>query len=174
MRPVRAFTLLETIATIAIMAMIMATSAGLISAAADAYADSAQRSRLNTGLTTALDRVARELKYIPQGTTNGTSAITSLTATSIAWNPSSSITLSSGRLMITTPETTNAVLFDGVTAFSLTAYNESNVAMGASLSGVACEPIRRIGVSISATAEGVTQTLRTKVFIRSCVSGSGH
>ncbi len=169
-----AFTLVETIATMVILAVVMTASAQLISVAADGYADTAERSRLQADLSVAMDRIVRELQQMPQGSTGGTPSITSLTATSVAWDSTSSIVLLNGTLRLTTPETTWTPLIENVSAFSLTAYDQSNAQLGASLSGSSCQPIRRIAITLSVTHAGVTETLRTKVFLRCCAAGSGN
>jgi len=64
------------------------------------------------------------------------------------------------------------VLIGDVTAFTVQTYNESNTALSATLSGAACDPIRRIMVTITTQRAGVTQTLRTKLFVRSTMEGA--
>jgi hypothetical protein len=68
---------------------------------------------------------------------------------------------------------TSAVLQTDVTAFAVQTYDESNATLAASLSGSGCDPIRRVQLTLTAQRHGVTQSLRTKLFIRETMVGAG-
>jgi hypothetical protein len=63
------------------------------------------------------------------------------------------------------------VLLTDVTACTIATFDEDNAPLGASLAGVACDDIRRVSVSVTVTRGGVSETLRTKVFIRATMEG---
>ena len=62
---------------------------------------------------------------------------------------------------------------DDVSAFSVQTYDEDNAALGATLTGAACDPIRRIELDLTLQRSGVTTSLRTKLFVRSTMRGGG-
>ena len=103
--------------------------------------------------------------------------IDTVTATSIAWtdtdSDSYSLSLSGADLMLAVDGGAAAVLLADATAFSVATYDEDNAALAASLAGVACDPIRRVALDVTLQRHGVSESLRTKVFIRSTMSGGG-
>ena len=66
-----------------------------------------------------------------------------------------------------------AVLLSDVSSLAVQTYDESNAALAASLSGAACDDIRRVAVAITIERSGVTETLRTKLFLRCTMAGAG-
>ncbi len=68
---------------------------------------------------------------------------------------------------------TTGVLVDDVTAFAVRSFDESNAPLGANLSGAACDPIRRVELELTLQRHAVSQTTRTRTFIRSTMSGGG-
>ena len=168
------FTLVEVIATIAIISVIGSIASRTIITALNGYTTSATRAQLHSELSIAMDRIDRELKRIPQKASYGSIApnITSVTGTSIAWNGNYSLSLSGPQLQMVDNGAATTVLLDNVTSFSIQAYNESNTALSATLSGTACDPIRRVVVQITIQRSGITETLRTKVFLRGTMRGA--
>ena len=65
------------------------------------------------------------------------------------------------------------VLLTGVTVIEIKAWDESNTALVLPLNGAACDPVRRLSVTIEAARGGVTDRLTTKVFLRSMMEGMG-
>jgi hypothetical protein len=51
-------------------------------------------------------------------------------------------------------------------------YDEDDAALSAPLSGAACDDIRRVALNVTVQRNGVTESLRTTVFIRSMMSGA--
>lgn len=170
-RPVRrAFTLVELIATMAILAALGSVISVIVSTSVNGYTRASTNAQLHSELSIALDRIDQMLRFIPPSAA-GDPDISSVTATSITWSTNWALTLSGTQLLLSEAGGPSSILLKDVSAFSVTAYDQSNTALAASLSGGACDSIRRIRVSITLTRSGVSETLRTKVFIRSMMSG---
>ena len=54
---------------------------------------------------------------------------------------------------------------------TFTAYDEDDNQLGAFLTGAQLHPIRRLEIDLTMTRDGITQSLRTKVFLREFVEG---
>ena len=171
----RGFTLIESIATIVVLAVLGSITSLLIVNAVDGYSEAATSAQLHGESSIALDRAVRELRRIEldSAATGVAPNISSVTPTSIAWEPNSSLSLSGARLMLVDNGATAAVLLDDVSALSITTYDQSNTALAASLTADQCDPIRRIVIDVTLQRHGVSDTLRSKVFIRSTMSGGG-
>ena len=130
--------------------------------------------QLHSELSVTMDRIVRELRKIPRDDAAAGTApdIASVTATSITWDTDYSLSLSSTNLMYTENGGTAAVLQNNVTAFTVQTYDESNSALAASLSGNNCDPIRRIQLTLTMQRHGVTESLRTKMFLRETMVGA--
>ncbi len=168
-----AFTLIEMIATIVILGTMGSIASGVIYQASRTYTEAALSAQLHAELSAGLDRIDRALREIPLKSPYASSApnITSLSASSITFNGSSVLTFASGQITLSESGGPAGVLLRNVAAFTIQAFDESNAAMAATLSGTACDALRRLSVSITLTREGVSQTLRTKVFLRSLLKG---
>lgn len=167
------FTLVEAIATMTIVATIMAVVSRVVLVSVDAYAAATTRAELSSGLSTALERMCAELRQIPL-VSGGSSApdIASVSATSITWSANSTLALSGSNLTLALAGGSACTLLTNVSAFNLQCYDESNVALASSLSGNACAAIRRVQITVSVQRGGITETLRTRVFLRSQIAGS--
>ena len=64
------------------------------------------------------------------------------------------------------------VLLSDVTALSVQTYDEDNTALAATLTGAQCDPIRRVYVEVTMQRSGVSQSLSSKVFLRSTMRGN--
>lgn len=171
----RGFTLIEAIATIIILAIIGSMASMIIINAVDGYVDAATEAQLHMEASTAMDRIVRELRKIPLDSLAAGVApdIDDVTATSITLASGTEISLSGNKLRLANAGPPAKDLLKDVTAFSVQAYDESNTALAASLSGAACDPIRRLELDLTLQRAGATATLRTKLFIRSTMSGGG-
>ena len=171
----RGFTMIESIAAIVVLAAIGSVASTILLSAADGYADAATTAQLHVESTIGLGRVVREIRKIPLdgGAVGIAPDIDSVTASSITWSTNSSLTLSGSDLMLTLSGGTPAVLLSDVSAFSVATYDESDAALAASLSGAACDPIRRVEITGTLLRYGFSETLRTRVFIRSTMAGAG-
>jgi prepilin-type N-terminal cleavage/methylation domain-containing protein len=170
-RPIRrAFTLVELIATMTILAALGSVVSIVIATSVDGYTRAATTAQLNSEISIALDRIDQLLRFIPQSGSGGPD-ISSLTATSITWSGDWSLTLSGTQLLLTEDGGTPSVLLQDVSSLSVTARDQSNAALAASLSGSACDSIHRVRISITLTRSGVSETLRSRIFIRSLAAG---
>jgi len=170
----RAFTLVEVIATIVVLAVVGSIASRTVLTATDGYMKAATQAQLHSELSIALDRIMRELREMPIKTSYASIApdIASVSSTAITWRTNYSLTLSGSQLMFVENGSASSILLENVTAFSITTYNESNAALSSSLSGAGCDPIRRIAVQITVQRSGITESLSAKVFIRSTMKGA--
>lgn len=171
----RGFTLVELVASMVIIATVGTLGATIIYTAMNGFFQASTRAQLQCELATALDRIAQELHDIPNDSSASSLApdIASVSASSISWNTGYALTLSGTNLMFSDNGASSALLLPNVSAFTIQTYDESNTALGASLSGTGCDAIRRIQITITMTQSNISETLRTKIFVRSMMSGSG-
>jgi prepilin-type N-terminal cleavage/methylation domain-containing protein len=175
-RPRAGFTLVEAIAAMAVLGLLGGLSGSLLARAVEAYRGVAVQSSLHADLAAALDRADRALREIPSPAGDGVPGISGVTASGIEWDDGAgdaSLSLVGGALMLATGGDAPTAILEGVAEFSVQCYDESNAAMAASLSGAACEPIRRVQVTITASRGDATDTIRTRVFLRCTMQGSG-
>jgi prepilin-type N-terminal cleavage/methylation domain-containing protein len=169
------FTLIEAIATMTILAALGSVASMLVMTSVDGFTRAATSAQLHSEMSVALDRIDRELRNITVDSSAPGIApdISAITASSITWHTDYSLSLSGGNIMFVENGGTARVLLSDVTTFSVQAYDESNAALAASLSGSACEPVRRLRITITLQRSGVTQTLRTRIFLRCTMANAG-
>jgi prepilin-type N-terminal cleavage/methylation domain-containing protein len=163
---VRGFTLVESIATMAVLGVVFAASSRLLYAAFDGYSAGAVRAGMAAELSSAIDRVTNELRDIQAGSGEGGADIASVTASSITWETNSSLSLTGTSLVLTEAGGTPRILLGEVSGFVVQTYDAGGSLLGASLSGAACQSIQRVMVTISVARSGVTETMRTMVCLR--------
>jgi len=171
----RGFTLIEAIATIVVLAIIGSIASLIILSAVDGYTDAATTAQLHMEASTAMDRIVRELRKVRlDGAAAGIAPdINDVTPTSITWGANSDLALTGKKLRLTTSGPPLREILDDVAAFTVQTYDESNAALAATLTGGACDPIRRIELDLTLQRGGVSTSLRTKLFVRSTMSGGG-
>lgn len=169
-----AFTLVEMIAAITIIAALGSFSSGIVYSAVRSYRDAATRAVLHSDASTAFDRAFRVLHSISRDTTASVVApmISSVSATAITWDSNDTLSLSGSQLMLTENGGTPRAILNDVSAFTVTAYDESNAALAATLSGAATQAVRRLQLDVTLTRHGISETLRMKVYIRCTMSGA--
>jgi prepilin-type N-terminal cleavage/methylation domain-containing protein len=172
----RAFTLIESMATVVVLAIMGSLTSFLILDAVDGYTDASTSAQLHGELSVALDRAVREIRMIElDGTASGLAPnITDVTPTSIFWTDSDLdsylLQLSTTDLILQIDNGLPAVLAANVSAFSVTTYDEDNSQLAATLTGDSCDPIRRVELEVTLQRGGVSESLRTRTFIRSTMS----
>ena len=173
-----AFTLVEMIATISILAVLGLLASGIMLNAWKVHTDAVSRVNLSEGLATALERMVSELRNIDitPASAPATPRISAMSAGSISFTVGGSsrvISLSGTDLLLSGSAASGAVLASGITSLMIQGYTKDNVAVSASPSAAEIASIRRIQITMTGTSGTVTETIRTKVFIRSMASGSG-
>jgi prepilin-type N-terminal cleavage/methylation domain-containing protein len=171
----RGFTLIEAVSTIVILGAIGTVASGLIFTATDGYAEASVRAQLHTELSVALDRIVREMRNVPlDDAASGIAPdIDELTADSITWSMNHTIERAGAEVRLTIAGGTARPLLTDVTAFSVEAYDADNALLIAPMIDDACDPIRRIAITATIQRRGVSETLRTKVFLRTMMAESG-
>jgi prepilin-type N-terminal cleavage/methylation domain-containing protein len=173
----RGFTLVEAVATMVILSVLAVVTSRLIFTASDVYLASATRSQISSDASAALERIVAEMRLVPVRASSNPAVpdLTGVTATSVSWNAGASgaksVALSGTDLTWTESGATSRLVRD-VSAFSIRAFDESGAALAASLSGSALNPVRTFEVSITVTRSGFSETLRTRVFLRSMQEGA--
>ena len=174
----RAFTLVEVIATIVVLAVISGTASRILFQAFTALNDASTRGDMHDQLASAMERITNELHTIAikSGSSPATPDITACTATSITFNntiTARTIALSGTNLLISGSAKANAAIATNVSAFTIQTYDGANAALPASPSAAQIDTIRRIQITLTASSNGLTETLRTKVYVRCMALGSG-
>ncbi|MHC4127985.1 MAG: type II secretion system protein [Planctomycetota bacterium] len=174
----RAFTLIESMATLAVLATLGSGASFLILDAVDGYTEAATSAQLHAEISIAMDRIIREVRKIEldSGASGVAPNIVGVGDTYVAWQDSDadnySFTLSGGALFLQIDGVGGSTLLTDVSAVTVKAFNEDNTEIALPLAGAACDPVRRISVDITLTRNGVSESQRSKVFIRSTMSGA--
>lgn len=172
----RAFTLVEAVSTIVILGVLSVVSTRLIGEGARQYAQGASRAELSDEMGTAMERIVTELRQMQAmgGSDPVCPDFNSIASGAISWNDDNGerdLTFSAGQLTSTDNGTTT-VLLSGVTSCVFRAYDENNVALAASLpTPDDCADVRRLEITLTVSREGVSETIRTRVFFRCCMAG---
>jgi hypothetical protein len=165
-------------AVVAILGVLGSTTALMLANAVEAYRVSATRAQAHSDLSTAIDRVVREISRIPPYPTvpgavpwigtAGTQQLTWYDAAGDAY----SLSLSGTALVLAADGGAASDLLTDVSAFTMSYFDEDDAALGTPMSGSpAVDEIRRVMVSLGITRSGLTESLAAKVYIRSCMSG---
>jgi prepilin-type N-terminal cleavage/methylation domain-containing protein len=171
----RGFTLIELIATMAVLSAV-ATVVGLILLnAVDGFLRASARAQLHADVSTALERITRELRSISidAGSIEPAADMDSITSSSIAWEGDNSIALNGDRLTLSIDGAPARPLLEGVTSFEFDALDEDADPLALPLTDDECEPVKQVVVTIAASRQGEVVTLRTRVFLRATLFASG-
>ncbi len=166
------FTLVEMAATMVIIGVLMTIASTVVWSATKGLGSGSISAQLNIDASVALQRLVREFRDIPKKSGLLAPDITSVTPTTIAWGTNGTLALSGTNLILSDAGGTSRILLGDVSGFVLQCYDESNAALASSLSGSSCDAVRRISVTITLLRGGVSEPARTKVFIRSLISGA--
>jgi prepilin-type N-terminal cleavage/methylation domain-containing protein len=168
-----AFTLVEVIASIVIVAVLAVTSASLLGNVTSGYTAAATRAELINDGSAALERLVTSIRDIPlrASVTPAEPSIATITTDSITWDGNQGFALSGTNLQLTVTGVTTTLL-GNVSNFQVRAFDQNSAAMAVSLSGNACDPVRRIELTFTLSRNGVSETLRTRVFLRCMMNGA--
>jgi type II secretory pathway pseudopilin PulG len=179
----RAFTLIEAITTLVVIALIGGAASRIIFQAFQALDHATTRADLSSQLASGMERLIGEIRtmQIESGSNPPVPDIISCSASSFSFRNTSAatrtISLSGSNLVISGSAASTQTIATGVTAFTVQTYDESNAALPASPSAAQIDTIRRIQFTITASSTNtggtITETLRTKVFVRCMGLGSG-
>ncbi len=173
------FTLMESIATIVIIAILGSIASFLVVDAVDGYVSASGSAQLHAEASLAMDRIMRELRKIeldPDHVPPPDVAphIIAVTANSITWDEvltgvhSLSWSATAGDpVMLQVDGAAAIILIDDVTGFTVSTFDSANAGSPALID------IRRIAVVLTVQRSGITESVQTKVFIRSTMSGGG-
>jgi prepilin-type N-terminal cleavage/methylation domain-containing protein len=181
----RAFTLIELIAVMVVVAAIGAVASLAIQRAGAAVSQVATRGTLYAEASAAMDRVTRLIQTTPTrtGASGVAPSIASFTASTISWDSQSRIEydavahtvvlrdVASGDAVADSP-----VLVANTTSFSLVPLDASNTNLFTTLGVTALsaaqgESVRRVEVQFTMTREGQSVTLRSRAFLRCTMAG---
>jgi prepilin-type N-terminal cleavage/methylation domain-containing protein len=171
----RGFTLVEAISTLTIVGVLGSVASTTIYRAVDAYSLGVVRTQLHTELSAGMDRIVRELQSIPATVEQGRvgALIEAMEPTDLTFGDGRRLYLKGDGLYLWDERSGEGLLMAGVTSLEFAGFDESNAALGSSLSGASARAVRRVSVTISASRAGVTETIRTRVFPRGLVAGAG-
>lgn len=172
----RGFTLVEAVCTMVVVGVLGVATSGLVLSASDQYLAAASRGAIGSGLSAAMERVAIELRQIPAaaGVSPTRADLRGVTPTSVSWNDASAVERSlalSGTQLVLSEGRNQYVLLKDVSAFSVAAFDESNVPLAGTIVIADIAPVRRLEVSITVSRGGCSETLRSRFFLRSVVEG---
>jgi hypothetical protein len=167
-------------ATVAVLATLGSIASFLILDAVDGYSEASASAQLHAELSIAMDRAMREIRKIEPDTGAAVVApnITDINAagSNIQWTDSDSdaysLYKSGSDLMLEVDGGGAAVLLSDVTAFTVQTYDEDDGVLANPLTGAACDDIRRVVLAVTVQRNAATESLRTKIFIRSMMSGA--
>jgi prepilin-type N-terminal cleavage/methylation domain-containing protein len=183
----RAFTLIELIAVMVVVAAIGVIGAMTMQRAAAANSQVATRGGLYTEASSAMDRIVRKLQSTPirPSTDPAQPSIASFTDTTITFDDQSTITYDAAAQTITLRDTVagdtatdTPVLIGYISSFAAAPYDESNnnlfTTLGVTtLDSTQSGSIRRVSIQFTITREGQSVTLRTRAFPRCCMAKTG-
>jgi prepilin-type N-terminal cleavage/methylation domain-containing protein len=178
----RAFTLIESMATVAVLATLGSIASFVLLDALGDYAKSVTSAQLHAEVSIALDRAMREIRMIDLdggAASQPAPNITDINAAgdTIQWTDDASAAYSLAKsgsdLMLEVAGGGADILLSDVTAFSVQAYDDDNAVLANPLTGAGCDDIRRVELTITAARDGVSESQRSRVFICSTMSGGG-
>lgn len=170
-----AFTLVEALASLVVIASIGGLAGTLLFRGVEGYRGAAQASHLHSELASAFDRVDRALREIPARTGTALADITNVSASSIQWNgPGGAclLSLSGGNLMLAMDGQAAQPILADTTSLSIRCFDENNSLLAANLTPPASDAVRRIEVSVAVQRGGLSDSLRTRVYLRCTMEGT--
>lgn len=169
----RGFTLVEALATMTVIGILGSISSTLIYTGVRGYRDAVAQAQLHEEMSIALEHMTRVLRTMPCDPTllNPIPSISAVGASTITWDSDSRLWLSGTNLQYQEDGGADQVLLTGVTSFGVQCYDEAGTALATNLNAAASQQVRRVQLSITASSYGITETLRTRVFLRCGMEG---
>jgi len=170
----RAFTLVEAIAALVIISVLGSIGSRLVYSAVTAVRDGSDRAELHAEACNTMETLVSTLRDAAR-TASGGANITSVTPTSIAYNTTQTIALSGTTLTFTDTAQGGSVqpMLRNVSSFAIQCYDQDGTALATSLSGSGIDPVRRVQITVTVSKNGLSETLRTRVFLRNTMQGAG-
>ncbi len=167
-------TLIEAIASIAVLAILGSLASTLIFTAADGYLSASTASRLHGEAGLALERAVHELRSVerreyPSGSGP---ALENLTTDAITWHETEQLRRQGEQLILRRDEIDH-VLAEHLTHFQVRAFDDENQPMSADLTGDEVAGVHRIELTLTLEKHGARVTVRTRVFPRGLLIASG-
>lgn len=169
------FTLVEAIATMAILAAMGSVASSMIFAATRSYTDAVRAAQLQDELSIAMEQITRELRALPEepGSDPAVPSLSSVTGSSLLWNTDYSLWLdNAGQILLVEDGGAPIILLRDVTILAVAAFDEAGTPLATPLVDSGCHGVRRIQIQITVSRAGVTQSLRSKVYLRGVMQGS--
>lgn len=164
----RAFTLVEALATIVILAVLGSLTSFIMMSAVDSYVDGGVRARMHDEMSLAMEQIVRDLREIERHPEEHRSGpfITELNSASIRWHEGERLYLNDGALVRRRAGGSPRTLMADVERFAIRAYDERNDPLEETLAGEDCDDIHRIELVLTCHRRDVEETLRARVFLR--------
>lgn len=172
-RQSRGFTLVEMLGAMTIVGVAGLAATTVATRAVADVRDASTAWSLHQDTAAALDRIVQEVRAVAKDATTGGPAVSLLSATQITLASGVGIQFidatgsTPGRIDLTSGGTTSTLL-SNVTSMSVSVLSGTGTALPLPLStALAAATARRITITLSATRNGVTETLRTSIYLRS-------
>jgi prepilin-type N-terminal cleavage/methylation domain-containing protein len=160
----RAFTLIELLATLIIVSTVAAVASPIVLTATDAYAKSAKQRRSAERAAAALDRLSRILREAPaKATPAGATDFKAADSSSFGLVGGTGVALTGSTVTLETSGVPATPLCPDVTAFEITYLDSSGVAVNVALG---TDAVRRVVIRLAA---GGTE-LSTSVWLRASLN----
>ena len=153
----RGFTLVELLGTIVILATLGSVASTVLLSATDRYLDSATMVQLNTEVSVALGRIAREIRRVDRDSAAAGIApdIDLVETSSIYWEGNNSLSVSAGAMELVINGSPARLLLTDVSSLQIAVFDESDLPVPLPASLDACDPIRRVEITIEVTCGSV-------------------
>lgn len=168
------FTLVELICVTVILGVLGAVTAGVISRAAAAMADSSVSARLCDEAGSAMELMTRQIRSIPgkAGSTPAAADITAITGSSIQFAPSSWITLTGTQVLVSENGGTAMPIAGNVTQLIFEPLDSSGALIATPVAAADLARVQRLRITLTLQRGARTETLRTTVFLRCLLAGA--
>lgn len=166
--------MIELVCTMVIIGVLGSIVSAVIMRAGTTFTGAAVGAQTSADASATMDVIYRQLRAINAKAASSPAApnITGVTATSISFNSGAAIALSGTTLQFTESGGSAQTLATNVSTFLVEPMNASDAVLAVPLAGAACDAVQRFRVTLAITRGGSTETLRTKVFIRSLFAGA--